>query len=378
MDMKLDCRYFRGDKPCQFHNVCEDCSYYHPMGVKILVIKLESAGDVLRTTPLLRGLKRRYPENFISWVVSGSAASVLDGNPYVDRLLIFNHSATSRLRAERFDLIISLDKAAEAAALASLCEANEKLGYGLSKEGKIYPINPEAEYSYSLGLSDHLKFHVNKKTYQEMIFELARLPYENDEYILHLPQKALIYARGFFTRNGINENDLVIGLNTGCGPIFANKKWTVEGFTALADRLMMELQAKVILLGGPLERERNREIRRLISGEVIDTGCDNNLDRFAAFINLCKIVVTGDTVALHIAIALKRPVVAIFGPTCAPEVELYGRGEKIISTLDCAPCYRNSCERIPNCMDLIMVDQVFDAVVKSTAELRLEVNSKRQ
>jgi heptosyltransferase-2 len=348
------------------------------MGIKILIIKLESAGDVLRTTPLLRSLKKRYPESFISWVVGKDAVSVLERNPYIDRLLIFNHLTTLRLLAEKFNLVLSLDKAVEAAALASLCQADEKLGYGLSKEGKIYPINHEAKYSFFSGLSNDLKFHINKKTYQQIIFELARIPYKNEEYIFHLSEEALTYVRNFFMANGINENDLVVGLNTGCGPTFENKKWTVEGFVGLADRLMMELRAKVILLGGPLEKERNKEIKRLIKGKVIHTGCDNNLDRFAAFINFCKILVTGDTVALHIAIALKRPVVAIFGPTCPQEIDLYGRGEKVVSKIECAPCYKNSCERIPNCMDLIEINQVFDAISRLSMEFKLEINSAKQ
>jgi ADP-heptose:LPS heptosyltransferase len=69
-------------------------------------------------------------------------------------------------------------------------------------------------------------------------------------------------------------------------------------------------------------------------------------------------VVTGDTTALHLAIALKKKVLAIFGPTCAQEIELYGRGEKIVSPLSCAPCYRRSCSVVPNCMEAISAGEV--------------------
>jgi heptosyltransferase-2 len=69
-------------------------------------------------------------------------------------------------------------------------------------------------------------------------------------------------------------------------------------------------------------------------------------------------------VALHIAIALKKFTVAIFGPTCDKEVELYGRGIKIISPIDCRPCYKKQCTRDINCMDLIKPEEVFTAVQK--------------
>ncbi len=95
---------------------------------------------------------------------------------------------------------------------------------------------------------------------------------------------------------------------------------------------------------------------------MIDTGCDNTLGQFAALVNLCDLVVTGDTTALHIAIGLRKNVVAIFGPTCAPEIELYGRGAKVRTPLSCAPCYRRSCEISPSCMEAIPVDEVMEKI----------------
>jgi len=73
-------------------------------------------------------------------------------------------------------------------------------------------------------------------------------------------------------------------------------------------------------------------------------------------------VVTGDTTALHLAIGLKKRVLALFGPTCAQEIELYGRGEKIISPLSCVPCYRRSCSVLPNCMEAIRAGEVMKKI----------------
>jgi heptosyltransferase-2 len=95
---------------------------------------------------------------------------------------------------------------------------------------------------------------------------------------------------------------------------------------------------------------------------VIDGGCENTLGQFAGLVNLCDLVVTGDTTALHLAVGLRKKVVALFGPTCAQEIELYGRGEKIVSLLTCAPCYRRSCSRSPNCMEAISVEEVLRTI----------------
>jgi heptosyltransferase-2 len=79
-------------------------------------------------------------------------------------------------------------------------------------------------------------------------------------------------------------------------------------------------------------------------------------------VNLCDLVVTGDTTALHLAVGLRKKVVALFGPTCAQEIELYGRGEKIVSPLSCVPCYRRVCAKAPNCMEAVSPPEVLKSV----------------
>ncbi|MBI4495509.1 MAG: glycosyltransferase family 9 protein, partial [Deltaproteobacteria bacterium] len=224
--------------------------------------------------------------------------------------------------------------------------------------------NPASDYAFALGLADDLKFRRNRKTYPELIFEMAELPqpHEKDEYALFLAPEDMAFARAFARRSGLKKGETVIGLNTGAGPVFANKAWTVEGFLKLIGLLRKKGGVRLLLLGGPAERERNRRITEEAGGAVLDTGCDNALGRFAALLSLCDLVVTGDTTALHLAIGLKKKVVAIFGPTCAQEIELYGRGRKVRSPLACAPCYRRRCSVSPHCMEAIPAEQVRRAI----------------
>jgi ADP-heptose:LPS heptosyltransferase len=99
---------------------------------------------------------------------------------------------------------------------------------------------------------------------------------------------------------------------------------------------------------------------------LIDTGCTNTLREFGALLDLCDVLVTGDAMALHIAIALKKKVVALFGPTSQAEIELYGRGKKLFADMDCLCCYRPTCDIRPSCMDTITPEQIF-AVIKEVA-----------
>jgi ADP-heptose:LPS heptosyltransferase len=355
---RLDCRHFLGDRPCKFKRTCEACDSYQPMGKRIFIVKLAAIGDVLRTTPLLTGLKKAYPQSHITWVVDKEAHPLLKHNPLIDRLLLFDFPSTLPLELEAFDLAIGLEKEPRGAALVSKVPAEVKKGFGLGPEGNIRPLNRASEYAFYLGLSDELKFHQNRKTYPELIFEIAEIEYEKEDYILFPGPEETAFAEGFARKARLKKGDVVIGLNTGAGGVFANKAWTVRGYLELIKNLKTEAGVRLLLLGGPGEKDRNREILRRAKGGLVDTGCENTLGEFAALIGLCDLVVTGDTTALHLAIGLKKKVVALFGPTCAQEIELYGRGEKIVSPLSCAPCYRRKCDISPNCMEAITAQEV--------------------
>jgi heptosyltransferase-2 len=335
------------------------------MGTRVLILKFAAIGDVLRTTPILRGLKRRYPQSHITWVTDKSAYPLLANNPYIDGPLILDIDTLIRLQSETFDLLISLDKEPGKAGLAMLVNANKKIGIGLNPKGNPYPLNEEAEYYFKLGLSDKLKFYQNRKAYPELTYETLGFDYQQDEYVLELTSEEIGYGRKVLDDLGITPDDYVIGLNTGAGGVFANKAWGISGYVRLIEKLnAAHPSIKIALLGGPDERDRNETIKSMVSSRLYNTGCNNPLMGFCGIINGCNLIITGDTMAMHIAIALKKSVLAIFAPTCEQEIELYGRGEKIVSELACAPCYKRHCGVIPTCMDTITVERVYSAVEK--------------
>ena len=359
---RLDCKSFLGDRPCRFNKLCDGCKDFLPIGRKILIIKLSAPGDVLRTTPILYALKRKYPKSHITWLTDQKALELLVNNSFIDKVLVFDVGSTLRLQVEKFDLLLSLDKEPKAAALAGQVNAKEKRGFGFSPLGNIYPLNKESQYAYLLGLSDELKFRKNQLTYQRQIYDMCKMKYKKDEYILEISKDNTEYAKGLLNKLGVVKNSLVIGLNTGAGRRFANKAWTISGYIELIKKLKKDLSVEILLLGGPGEVERNREIESSAKGLVFNTGCSHSLLQFSGLVNSCRVVVSADTLALHIAIALKKKIVTIIGPTCSQEIELYNRGEKIVSDLDCAPCYKNYCDKKINCMQKISSNEVFAAI----------------
>ena len=103
------------------------------------------------------------------------------------------------------------------------------------------------------------------------------------------------------------------------------------------------------------------EVLRLAPSATIDGGLHEVLD-FAAVVGMLDALVTGDTLAMHIGIALGVPTVVLFGPSAPQEIELYGAGGKVVTPLDCAPCYRRECDITPSCMDAIEMESVHAAL----------------
>jgi|WetSurMetagenome_2_1015567.scaffolds.fasta_scaffold58096_2 ADP-heptose:LPS heptosyltransferase len=361
--IRSDCVHYKGETPCAFKRPCDGCPHVRPFGRTVLLIKRAAMGDVLRTTALLPGLKRKYPDGSIFWVVDEESADLLRANPLIDRIIPFTAEHLLQLAVERFDALICLDKDRGATALAVRVEAKAKFGFGMNEHGNLVALNPAADYALRLGIDDDLKFHKNTKTYQEIIAEAAEVDYHGDPYIFNLTAADRSEAADFF-RKARGSKRPKIGLNTGAGSKFLTKQWPAAHYRKLIRSLIRDLGAEVYLLGGAREKALNADLAKGASGRVHHTGTGHSLRQFAGFVEAMDAVVTSDTLGMHIAIALGRPVVALFGPTAPQEITLYGRGAKLFAGAPCAPCYKQTCADMA-CMSEITPAQVFAEIQKA-------------
>jgi len=365
-----DCRHYIGKKPCKFKKLCENCSHYDALKFKILIIKLGALGDLLRTTPILPALKRTYPNSEITWLTQSNCLPLLENISEIDRVWVTDQNAGIKVTAEHFDLMVNFDKETPAVELATISKAEIKKGFGLSQMGKLVALNQGSLYSLKLGINDELKFKVNKKTYQELTYEMADLdiPEKPPHYQLTLRADEIeIASKWFYKQRKTTKGKFILGINAGCGKIFATKKWHPERYLELITKLYKTKKTIPILFGGKDEVELNNYLEKGLKKKkvpVLRPGENLELRNFAAFISQCNGVIAGDTLAMHLGLALGVKTVIVFTSTCPQEIELYNLGATIIGKAECAPCYLSKCKQKSQlCADGISVKDFYDAVV---------------
>ncbi len=338
--------------------------------INILIIKQGALGDVLRTTCILTGIKRRFKDSKITWFTKKEALDLIKTNPYINKIFLYDKINIENLKRERFDLVINLDEDYEACSLTTyFSKLNSKIyGYYINNENKIVPSKSAKDYFDMSLLGEKPKNDIlkkqNKKTYPELIYELSELEYKKDPPILVLTKKQKEFAKDFLRRYNIKKNDLVIGLNTGAGGRWPLKKLPIEKTIELARKLHKELNAKLILFGGPDEVERNDKIISESKVPLINAGCGNYIFELASLISICNTIITSDSLGLHIALALKRNIVVFFGQTAPQEIELYNQGFKVFTPSECIGCYSSYDNRKPNCIDGVHIKELFKCVLE--------------
>jgi len=328
----------------------------------LLVVKTAALGDVLRTTSILPGLARASGAA-VTWVTAHGALDLVRTHPLIDTVVGIDPSAPTagpggealrRLATRGWDRILSFDDEEPLCRwVAELARASgaRVSGATLDAEGRrVYTSDVAPWFDMGL-LSVHGKEHAdrlkvqNRRTHPEIFATMLGI--EPGRPQLVLCDSARTFGNAFFAGHGLDRaraaGRRIIGLNTGAGGRWISKQLPVERTIELARRLSNELEGAVVFLvfGGPAEAERNARIVAGLAADpaavlAVDAGCDNALLDFAALVAGCDLLVTSDSLALHLAIAQEVPITAFFAPTSAAEIEIYGLGEKVVST---APDY---------------------------------------
>ncbi len=324
---------------------------------KVLFFKPGAIGDLLHTLPALKALRKKYPAAHVTIVVSPGLESLIQGTPVADRVQVFDRVKLKkrlkdfiefglRLRDEHYDLFIDLQPSLRSMVLRWLSGARHVLVYRKQKvlgarERRLHAVENFLETLRPLNID----VSVNG-------IELQFAPGTRTD------------IDRFLTALNIDVNRPLIALNCSVGAVRPARNWFPERFASLADRLINELDAQVIFVGGKEDRDLVRGVLADMKNKAISVAGDLSLPESAALLSNCRCLVSADTGPLHLATSVQTPVVGLFGSTDPRRTGPVGRGHQvIIKGLACIPCEKKHCPLGTRaCMADITVDEVFNAV----------------
>ena len=333
-------------------SVAQDTSFR-----SILIIKPGAMGDLLHLTPVLRGLKKKYLDAKIT-VLVGSVASeeLFRYNPNVDATIVYDrwhvHKSFQALRVLRrqlarecFDLVINFQRSnLKTWFLATAALPCRLLIYHKSR-GKVIQ-----------AVEDHLKTVVS-----------LDLPYDGLDLDFFVGAEDAAWAASYLNDHGCVEHR-VVAMNLGASNRI--KCWSPRQFVGLADRLMTE-GIRVLLIGGGMERDLANEVQSLVRQPCLDLVGALSIGQLGAVLARCNLLVSGDTGPLHLATAVKTPVIALFGAIDPRRTGPVGEGHRVIvhDEISCVPCNAKECTNPVRlkCMEKITVEEVYLAIIEMLA-----------
>lgn len=285
---------------------------------------ITSYGDVLRTTVLLN----LYKEDHVTWLVDEKAYPILKNNPLIDRILGYNLTSVLQLQSEHFDTVINLEKVPGICALADQITAWRRYGFRFDiKKGEAEAYDGTQNALFLCQNEEEKKNH--NKYWQEHLFEMVGATWDKHEYVMgHIPATNEEYDIGFNYQVG--------------------NKWPLKAWSTTQWK---ELEA---LIGKKYKISWQQGL--------------NNMEDYFDWIHSCRLVVTNDTFGMHLAIAMKKKMICMFGPTHHSEHYLYGLGKSLYpENLDCEefPCRVDKCPHYEeSCMSMITPDEVYVEIKK--------------
>jgi len=331
----------------------------HPDKKKILIISVNWLGDVLFTTPFIKAIRKRFPASHIACMVMPRCKEMLEDNPNVDEIIIYDEDHIHKslmgkfklilsLRKKRFNTAFILHRSFTKALITFLSGIRVRIGYSTKKRGLLLtsaieePVEEMHKIEYFLRIASECGADTHDKDY---------------EFFVNKDEKDAVDH--FLKSEGVNRGDIIVVINPGGN--WLPKRWPKEKFAKLSRKMIDELGARVVITGAKKDIPLSEEIESLSRAKVINACGKTSLKRLGAFMERADLVVSSDSGPMHLATSVKSKVIALFGPTSNAITGPYGTGhfEVIRKNIGCpVPCYNFGC-RDHKCMDAITVDEVF-------------------
>jgi lipopolysaccharide heptosyltransferase II len=346
--------------------------------VNILLIRLRLIGDVVFTTPILRALRREYPDARLAYVVEPHAAPIVAENPHVDDVIVASRPdgperlaadlrLARRLHAARYDLVLDLHGGPRSALLAWASGAPRRIGYTVTGRAWMYTERVQRDRS--------LRPRHSVVNQWDLLTPLGFGPPDPERDATEMPVSpaAVRSVTAKLAAAGVDPaRGRIIVLHVSAGNPF--RRWPAASFVALATSLIRaDPERRIVMISGPSERVAARQIgeqARRVLGPAARSVVDDiefDLVELRAVMDAAALFIGGDSGPLHVAGTTSVPIVGLYGPTLAarsaPWRPARFASESVeLSDLGCRPCNQRRCEPGDfRCLGSIAPAQVADA-----------------
>jgi lipopolysaccharide heptosyltransferase I len=321
---------------------------------RILLIKPSALGDIVHTLPVLNLLRRRWPAARISWLIGSAFADLVRGHPQLDELITFDRKRFARgwhspravvelitflrsLGKQQFDLVIDLQGLLRSGTLTALTRAPVRVGFSNARE------------LAHLFYTHHVPVHTMEQHAIERYLNVTEaLGCGRGPVEFHFHSNEHDRARVGGLLDGIDRFAVLLP-----GTNWMTKRWPAENFAALVRPLREQFGMTTVIAGGP----DVAEIASRIDGAVNLVG-KTNLRELVVLLERASLVIANDSGPMHIAAALGKPLVTMFGPTNPIRTGPYQRLDSVVRVdIPCSPCYSRKCSHV-SCMRWIGVEHV--------------------
>jgi heptosyltransferase-2 len=332
---------------------------------RILIVQTAFLGDVILTTSLIKRLRGVFPDSSICFLLIPETKRLLDNNPHLNEVIIYDKrerkgvgaflKILGQIKKRKFDLAIIPHRSLRSALLPYLGRIPESIGFDKSA----------GSFLFTRKVAYRSDIHEVERNLS-LIFRFKPPPIDSSPELFPSADD-LSFAREQLFDSGILEGDKIIAVAP--GSVWTTKRWLPERFAKVSQLLMDRTGIKVVLLGSEQDRALCDQITNLIKEKPLNLAGKTDILQTAAVISLCSVVLSNDSAPVHLASAMKKPVVAIFGST-VPEFGFtpYKVPHLIIQRkLPCRPCGIHGKRKCPekhfNCMREITAEEVFGAVM---------------
>lgn len=332
---------------------------------RILLIKPSAVGDIVHTLPVLVRLRERYPGARIDWLITPENADLVRHHPGLSNVVLFDRRRYARfgrewyatkgvlkllrtLRRNRYELVVDLHGQLRSALFTVASGAPFRVGFERTREGAWLV------YSHHIPLPREPIHAVDRYLWlgQVLGFE-AGVP----DFTIYLPPTVEAMLDELFAARGVDGRPIALIVP---GTVWQTKHWHVEGFAGVARHLLLS-GYQVVLAGAPKDRTRCGQVAALCP-DICDLSGETSLAEMIALVRRAAVCVTNDSGSMHLAAALSRPVVSVFGPTSPVLTGPYGRPEAVVRAhVPCAPCLLRKLSQCPHrhvCMSEVTTGMV--------------------